>query len=303
MKKISEIWAQIEEARLKKIVVACAADEPVLEACVRATGQRLARFILIDDEVKIRQMLAKYGVNQDDFEIIHESDEMKAGLKAVQLVSEGKADIVMKGLMGSATFLKACLNKDIGICEKNSTLSAIAVVESPKVDRLLFITDLGITPNPDYETKRKILENAVGVARKFGIEEPKVACLSGSEIVNPRIASSADGAALEAANKNGEIKNCVVAGPISFDLAMSEEAARHKKYQNPVGGHADILLVPSVDTGNVLYKSITFFSEITTGGVMCGAKAPIVFCSRSDSAETKLNTIAMAVYLADKSEV
>lgn len=302
MKSIQEVWDLLKEAKPKKIAVACAADKPVLEACSQAAERGIARFILVGDTAAIRRIANENSISLAGFEFVEEKDEVEAGLKAVQLVSGGKADVIMKGLMSSSNFLRACLNKEVGIRKEGSTISAVAVVESSKVDRLLFITDLAITPMPDLETKKKILNNAVEVARKLGVEEPKVACLSGSEIVSAKIASSADGAALQEANQRGEITGCIVAGPISFDLAMSKEAVKHKGYQNPVGGCADILLVPSVDVGNVLYKSITYFTEITTGGVMCGARAPIVFCSRADSAQTKLNTIALAVYLADKED-
>jgi len=302
MKTIHEIWDSLKNIEPKRVAVACAADKPVLEACWEAQKRGIAEFILVGDVEKIKMIAGENGISLEHFEFVEETDEVEAGLTAVKLVSSGKADVVMKGLMSSSNFLRACLNREVGIRKEGCTLSAIAVVESAKVDRLLFITDLAITPLPDLETKKRILNNAVEVARKLGIEEPKVACLSGSETVNPKIASSAEGAALQEANRLGEIPNCIVAGPISFDLAMSKEAAVYKKYENPVGGCADILLVPSVDVGNVLYKSITYFTEITTGGVMCGAKAPIVFCSRADSSETKLNTIALAVYLAGKED-
>lgn len=298
MKHIQEIWDSLKTVHPGKVALACAADRPVLEAARRAHEQGIADFILIDDTVKLRALAADMDLNLTDYELIHEPDPATAARLAAGMVHDGEAEVVMKGLLESAVFLKACLDREHGLRKPDSMISAIAVIESPKYEKLMFLTDLAFTPVPDLEAKKKILQNAVAVAQRFGVETPKVACLAPAEKVNPKIPATQDAADLAAAAATGQLGNCLVAGPISMDLAVSREAAIHKWYANPVAGDADILLAPDITVGNVLYKTLSCLSDIRTGGVMAGAAAPIVFCSRSDSAETKVNTIAFAMYLS-----
>lgn len=299
---IDEVYQLIKEETSKKVAVAQAADAHVLHAIEGAHSEGYADAILIGSAEKIKKIAAEEGIDLTPYEIVDVEDEQQAAATAVKMVHEKKADVVMKGLMGSSTFLREVLNREYGLRKKDSIISAIAVVELEKVKKLNFITDLAITPLPDLDTKIKILNNAVETAHKFGIEIPKVAALSAAETLNKKMASSCDGAELETRNKLGKITGCEVAGPISFDLAMSEEAAVEKGYENPVAGKADILLVPSIEVGNVLYKALMLFAEMKTGGIIAGTSAPVVFCSRADSAETKKNTLALAVYMASVKE-
>lgn len=302
IRSIDEVYQLIKEETPKKVAVAQAADAHVLHAIEGAHSEGYADAILIGSAEKIKKIAAEEGIDLTPYEIVDVEDEQQAAATAVKMVHEKKADVVMKGLMGSSTFLREVLNREYGLRKKDSIISAIAVVELEKVKKLNFITDLAITPLPDLDTKIKILNNAVETAHKFGIEIPKVAALSAAETLNKKMASSCDGAELETMNKLGKITGCEVAGPISFDLAMSEEAAVEKEYENPVAGKADILLVPSIEVGNVLYKALMLFAEMKTGGIIAGTSAPVVFCSRADSAETKKNTLALAVYMASVKE-
>ena len=299
---IDEVYQLIKEETSKKVAVAQAADAHVLHAIEGAHSEGYADAILIGSAEKIKKIAAEEGIDLTPYEIVDVEDEQQAAATAVKMVHEKKADVVMKGLMGSSTFLREVLNREYGLRKKDSIISAIAVIELEKVKKLNFITDLAITPLPDLDTKIKILNNAVETAHKFGIEIPKVAALSAAETLNKKMASSCDCAELETMNKLGKITGCEVAGPISFDLAMSEEAAVEKGYENPVAGKADILLVPSIEVGNVLYKALMLFAEMKTGGIIAGTSAPVVFCSRADSAETKKNTLALAVYMASVKE-
>lgn len=280
--------------------VAQAADAHVLEAVTKAYGQGYILPVLFGDEEEIRKIASQENLNIHDMEVHQADTPEEAALQAVAMVSAGQADILMKGQLDSAVFLKAVLNKDCGIRKPGAVISAIAVVELKKLQRMIFITDPGFTPLPDLKTKKVLIENAVEAAQLFEIDEPNVAVLSAAETLNPKMISSVEAEKLQELNESGEITGCRVAGPISFDLALSEASVQQKGYKHPVGGHADILLVPTLEVGNVLYKSLALFADMETGGIMTGATAPIIFTSRADSVETKENTIALAVYMAQK---
>lgn len=297
---IQEIYQLIKEMPAKKVAVAQAADSHVLQAVAEAYNEGYIDAVLIGNTEKIKEIAVENDIDLRPFELLEAPDDEGAAKMAVKMVHDHRADVVMKGLMESGTFLRAVLNKEYGLRKEGNVISAIAVVELLQLQRLTFLTDLGITPLPDLDTKVKLLNNAAEVAHKFGIEVPKVAALSAAETLNPSMASSYEGAELEKMCKEGRISGCEVAGPISFDLAMSEEAAKEKGYDNPIAGKADVLLVPSIEVGNVLYKALMLFADMRTGGIIAGTSAPVVFCSRADSASTKKNTLAMAVYLAGK---
>ena len=234
------------------------------------------------------------------FEIVPAASDEEAAAKAVQMVYNGQADVVMKGLMDSSMFLRAVRNKEYGLRKSGASMSAIAVAELRKLGRLVFITDPGITPAPDMAAKINITKNAVDIAHRFGIETPVVAALSAAEKLNKNTASSVEAAELAAMSERGELGQCHVMGPISLDLALSAEATEEKGYRHPCAGHADIVLVPTIEVGNALYKSLMLFADMQTSGIMAGTAVPVVFCSRADSAETKKNTLAMALYLASQ---
>ena len=296
---IQQVYDIIKNAEPKRVAVAQAADAHVLQAVCGAYKEGYAVPILIGDPERIRSCAKENGLDISAFRIV-EADDGQEAVKAVELVHAQEADVVMKGLMQSATFLRAILKRETGIRTPGAVVSAIAVVELRMLRRLAFITDLAITPEPDLETKRKIMENAVNVAHKFGMEKPNVAVLCAAENVNEKMAASRDAAALQRMCEEGEIEGCCVAGPISFDLAMSEEACEEKGYHHEVGGKADILLAPDINAGNIMYKTMMLFADMDTGGIIAGTNAPVVFTSRADSPRTKQNTLAMAVYLAGK---
>ena len=298
---ISEVYDIIKNAEPKRVAVAQAADAHVLQAVCGAYAEGYALPILIGDPDRIRECAEKNDLDISAFRIVEAKEEEEA-IRAVELIHAGEADVVMKGLMQSATFLRAVLKRETGIRKPGAVVSAIAVVELFTLKRLAFITDLAITPEPDLETKKKILENAVNIAHRFGIARPKAAALCAAETVNEKMSSSRDARDLQIMNENGEIAGCVVAGPISFDLAMSKESCEEKGYHHEVGGNADILLAPDINAGNIMYKTMMLFAGMDTGGVIAGTTAPVVFTSRSDSPRTKQNTLAMAVYLAGQKE-
>ena len=254
-------------------------------------------------ELKNNQDYFKLLTNIDlnNYELIDIKDLSEASLKAVELVSSKKADIVMKGLVDTSIVLKAVLNKEIGLRTGN-VLSHTGVFAVEGYNRLFFITDAAMNIDPDLNTKKQIIENAVRLARALDIEEPKVAVLCAKEKVNPKMPDTVDAKELEEMYKRGEIKNCIVGGPFALDNAVSEEAAKHKGIDHPVAGKADVLLVPDIEAGNIFYKSMTFFAKAESAGLVLGAKAPIVLTSRADSDVTKLNSIALGVLAASKND-
>lgn len=281
----------------KVVAVAAAEDEEVIEAIVSAIKKQLATFILFGNENKIKSLLAAKdaGYEMSDFvKIVDATTEKDAARLAVQEVQSGAADVLMKGMVSTSILLKEVLNKDYGL-RTGSVLSHAAAFQINGFERLLFITDAAMNITPDLNQKVEIINNAVSFARSLGVELPKVALLSAIETVNPNMNSSVDGALLAQMNARGQIKNCIVDGPLALDNAISIEAAKHKGIQSEVAGKADILVVPTIEVGNALYKSLVYFAHAKVGGVIVGAKAPIVLTSRADSAASKLNSLALAV--------
>jgi phosphate butyryltransferase len=295
----SEILEKVKSNERKKIAVAAAQDEPVLEAIRDAMNIGIVEAILVGDKDKILEIAGKINLNVNDLEIIHEPDNNKAALKAVELVSSGKAHMVMKGLLETSTILKAVLNKEIGL-RSGKLMSHVAVFEIPGFDRLIFVTDAALNMYPDLKVKVDILNNAVSVAHALEIENPKVAPICAVEVVNPDMPATIDAAMLSKMNERGQIKGCIVDGPLAIDNALSAEAAQHKKINSPVAGRADILLLPNIEAANVMYKTLTYTTNSKSGGIIVGASAPVVLTSRADSPESKLNAIALAALVSGK---
>ncbi|MCT4563135.1 MAG: phosphate butyryltransferase [Maledivibacter sp.] len=299
IKNFDDVLRFAKERGPKTISIACAQDGEVLMAIDQAKQMGIADAILVGDKEKIQKIAKEKSIDISKYEIIDIKDLNEASLKAVELVSSGKAHIVMKGLVDTSIILKAVLNAEVGLRTGN-VLSHVAVFDVPGYDRLFFVTDAAMNIAPDLSTKKQIIENAVKVAHSLDIDQPKVAAVCAKEKVNPKMPPTVDAAELEKMNKNGEIKGCMVGGPFALDNAVSVEAAKHKGIDHPVAGYADILMVPTIEAGNVLYKSMVFFSGSKNAGIIVGAKAPIVLTSRADSEESKLNSIALAVLMAAK---
>ncbi len=301
MRSFNDVIKYAKERGPKTISVACSQDKEVLIAVDMAKKEGIANAILVGDIEKTKDIAKELNIDLDSYELIDEKDLMEASLKAVKLVSEGKADMVMKGLVDTSIILKAVLDKEIGLRTGN-ILSHVAVFDVKGYDRLFFITDAAMNLAPDLQGKKQIIENACVVAHALDIEMPKVAAICAKEKVNPKMQDTVDAKDLEDMCKNGEIKGCIVGGPFALDNAVSEEAAKHKGMDHPIAGKADILLAPDIEAGNILYKSLVFFSETKNAGVIVGAKAPIILTSRADSEETKLNSIALGVLMAAKAK-
>ena len=296
-KSFEELISKANQKTLKKVSVSNAQDEPVLQAVKAAKEQNIATAILVGDEAKIREIAASIDMDLTDFEIINEPDTEAAALKAVELVHNGKADILLKGLLETKTFLKSVLNKEVGL-RTGKMLSHVCVFEIEGINRLLFFTDVAFNTYPTLADKVNIINNAVEVAHACGIECPKVAPLCAVETVNPKMQPTVDADNLTKMYEGGDFKGCQIYGPLSMDLAIDPEAAVHKGVTNPVAGHADILLFPNIDAGNITYKILVRTANVKIGNVLVGTSAPVVLTSRSDDFETKLNSIALATVIA-----
>lgn len=276
---------------VKTIALCGSHDMPALSALVEAKRKGVARGILVGDEAQTRELLVELGEDVDDWTFIDEPEETESARKAVELVRTGKADVLMKGLMQTSSYMRAILNKETGILPPGHILSETTAFEYPDQGRMVFISDCGINIEPNLETKVKITENAVALAKCFGVETPYVAALSAVEKVNPKIRSTVDAAALADMDWDG----CVVEGPFALDNAVSVEAAEHKGISGTVAGKADVLLVPDLCAGNILHKSINFFAGSKLAGAVCGTEQPVILTSRTDSPNTKYNSILTAL--------
>ena len=297
-KSFDELVSKATSCGTKKLAVAVAQDDAVLEAVKIAKERGIADSILVGDKEKIEAVASEMNMDLTVFEIIDEPDVAQAALTAVKLVHDKKADILLKGLLDTKLFLKSVLNKECGL-RKGKMMSHVCVFEIEGIDRLLFFTDVAFNTYPSLEDKVTIINNAVEIAQACGIETPKVAPICAVEVVNPKMPPTVDAAALTEMNEKGEIKDCVVYGPLSMDLAIDPEAAKHKGVSNPVAGHADILLFPNIDAGNITYKILVRTAKVKNGNLLIGTSAPVILTSRSDDFETKINSIALAAVVAD----
>ena len=298
-KNFSDLLSRVSACKKKTLSVAVAQDKAVLEAVKAAKEQGIADAILVGDEAKIGEIAAELGMDMKEYTVINEEDTVAASLKAVQLVHDGKADMYMKGLLDTKTFLKSVLDKEVGL-RTGKPLSHVCVFEIPGVDRLLFLTDVAFMPYPTLEDKVNIINYTVEVANACGVEMPKVAPLAAVEVVNPKMPVTVDAAELTKMNEEGKITGCIVDGPLSLDIALYKEAAEEKgALDRKVAGDADILLFPDIHAGNLVYKAIVHMVNVKNGNILTGTKAPVILTSRSDTCEVKVNSIALAALAAE----
>lgn len=297
IRNFGEVLQKVKCQETKKVTVAVAQDEPVLKAVSEAHNKGIVNAVLVGDREKIKAAAENVSMDLSQYEVVHEPDDIKAALKAVEIVSSKGADMVMKGLVDTATFLRSVLNKEIGL-RTGSLMSHVAVFEIPGFDRLIFLTDAAFNMYPDLKAKVDIIKNSVQVAHAIGVDNPKVAPICAVEVVNPDMPATVDASILSKMNDRGQIKGCIIDGPLALDNAISEEAARHKNVGGPVAGKADIVLMPNIEAGNVMYKTLTYMTESQNGGILVGTKAPVILTSRADTDAAKLNSIALASLVA-----
>lgn len=299
MNTLSFLKDSVKQEKKQVISVADAADKEVLAAVKNAVSEDLCSFLLCGNEERIADIadIIKLDLSTPAIQMHHTSTPAEASDAAVKAVHQNEAHILMKGNVSTKVLLKAVLHKEHGL-RTGKVLSHVALFEIPNQNRLIFLTDAAMNIAPDINDKIEIIKNAVQVADGIGLEQPKVAVLGPVEVVNPAMQSTVDAAMLTQMQKRGQIKGCLIDGPLAFDNAVSLEAANQKGIQTEVAGAADILMVPTIEVGNALYKSFIYFSNAKVAAIISGARAPIVLTSRADSAESKLYSLSLAILSA-----
>lgn len=292
--KSMDVVLDIAKSKIsRRVAVAAASDEHALAAVRDALMNGIIEPVFTGDGEKIRIIADKIGLDLNGYEIIEEKDPVKASALAVSLAREGKVEILMKGLVGTADFLRCVLDREKGI-GTGVTMSHAALLESPAYHKLLCITDCGMIVLPDFREKVDIVRNALSLYKKLKADPPKVGVLAAVEVINDKMEATVHAAMLTAMNRRGQIKDCIIDGPLAFDNIISVEACHHKGIKTEVGGDTDIILCPNMETGNTMYKALTYLGGATTASIMLGAKVPVVLTSRSDSDGSKLMSIALA---------
>ena len=294
-RNFTEIENYVLSNKIKKVVaLANAQDEYALSALVYAHKKGIVDAVLIGDVPKIKELLIKFGENPSDYEYISSDDEKKSAELAVSLVKEKQADIPMKGIMMTSSFMRAILDKEKGLIEEDHLLSQASVIENKNENRFMVFTDCAVNISPDVNAKIKITQNAIGIMKKLGVDIPKIAVLSALEKVNPKILSTVE--ASEVAQSEEFVNKYPIIGPVAMDIALSKKAAEHKGIYNEVCGQADIFVMPDLDSGNICTKSLVFLSHIEMAGVLIGTKTPVIMTSRTDSVRDKYLSILLAVF-------
>ncbi|MBU5256152.1 phosphate butyryltransferase [Tissierella praeacuta] len=298
-KSLEDLLELAKKRGSKKVAVAVAQDKDVLSAIKNATVSKIAEPILVGDKERILEIAKEIQFDLSGIEIINEKDGALACRIATEMVSSGKADVLMKGLIDTSVIMKQVLDSEIGL-RTGKVISHVAVFDVSTYHKVFIVTDAAMNIAPNIYQKKEIIENAVELAKSLDIEKPKVAVLASKEKVSPKMEATIHAKELADMNKNGEITGCLVDGPFALDNAISKESAKLKGINSEVAGDADILLVPHIDAGNVLYKCLSFLANAKSAGLIVGTKSPIVLTSRADNEESKLNSIALAVLMASK---
>ena len=293
IRKLEDI-EQFAVGKAGRIVVVAAHDDNVLTSIRDVYSKGYVSPILIGDKEKIFRIADEVGIDVSRMDIIKETDDIQGARTAVNMVNSGAADIMMKGHIMTADLMKVVLDKEKGL-RTNRVVNHVGIFEVANYPKLLFITDAGINISPDLKQKAEIIRNTVEVANRLGIERPKVAVLSAVEVINPAMQSTLDAAILSKMAQRGQIENCIVDGPLAMDNAISLDAASHKHIESEVAGDADILVVPNIEAGNILVKSLVFLYKARTCSVITGAKAPLVVTSRADDSISKYYSILLAL--------
>ena len=282
----SQLFECLDKGPKKRVVLAGSNDPHALEAVLTAEKEGKIDYLLFGNIEETKRIAEELRFPISTYKVIETDSQEEAAVLSVKAIRDKEGDFLMKGKMETATLLHEVVNKERGI-GKGSLMSHLAIIESPKYHKLLGITDGGMVPYPDLEQKEGILKNALDFFRGIGVEKPKAGIMAAVEVVNPKMPETLDGQKLKEKSMEGEFGDCLVEGPISFDLAVSRESALIKGYESPVSGDCDILLVPNITAGNLLVKGLSLLGGGRFAGLVLGAKVPIVLSSRGSSFEEK----------------
>ena len=297
MENLQQLRSLVTEGKKKTCAVACAHDAHTLEAILTMRNENLMDCLLVGHGHEILRIAREHGYTVKDSEILEAATDEEAAEVCVQLVRQGKAGFILKGLLNTGTLLKAVVNKQTGL-NTGSVISHFVLLQLPGYHKLLGIADSGMIPHPDLETKKAIVLNSVDALQRLGCEKPLVSALCAAETVSPKIQETVDAAALKAACAAGELGNCYLEGPISFDLAMNPQSATVKRYESPVVGNSDLLLVPDLACGNIMVKAMLQYAGALMAGCVIGAKCPIALISRSASYEEKYYSLLLCALIS-----
>lgn len=293
IKKLNDLVEIAKGKTTRRLAVAAAADPDVMEAVQNATQEGIIEPVLVGDETKIREIAGNIGFDLSDIEIINIPEKHDASAGAVRLVKEGKAEILMKGIVSTGVLLKAVLEKDHGL-RKGALLSHVALFETLYYHKLLGVTDAAMNVSPDLLEKISIIKNAIEIFHKLGNPNPKVAIVGSVETINPKMEATMHAATISMMNYRKQITGCIIDGPLAIDGAVSKRASEIKNITSEVAGDVDIILAPNIDGANILYKSLNFLGGATSAAVIMGATVPIVLTSRGDAERSKFLSIALA---------
>lgn len=295
--KLNDLVDLTKNNPTRRIAVAAAGDLDVMEAIKNAVEKGIVEPILVGDEPKIKEIAKNIGFDLTGIEVINNADKFGASAEAVKVIKEGRAEILMKGLVSTGVLLKAVLNKEVGL-RKGALLSHVAIFETAYYHKLLGVTDAAMNVNPDLQEKIGIIKNAVEVFHGLGNKNPKVAIVGSVETINPRMEATMHAATISMMNYRNQITGCIIDGPLAIDGAVSKKSADLKNITSDVAGDVDLILAPDIDGANILYKSMNFLGGATAAAVIMGATVPIVLTSRGDTERSKFLSIALAAAIA-----
>jgi phosphate butyryltransferase len=298
IKKLDQMFGVLKTNPKKRLVAAYANDSHTLQAVNEAVLMGIVDGILVGDESVINQVCSRENIDTSRFRIVHEPNGPAAAAKAVAMINAGDGDVLMKGLVSTDQYMRAILNKEAGLMDPGAILSHVTVMENPNYHKLMIVADVAIIPDPDLKQKIAMLNYLVQTARRLGIETPKIAVIAATEQVNPKMQSCVDAAILTQMAVRGQIKHCLVDGPMAVDLAVDMESVKIKGIKSQVAGDADCMLFHNIEAGNVFYKVNTKLARSELGAIVVGARKPAVLSSRGDSAKTKLYSIALAAMVS-----
>jgi len=298
IRDLKQLEKLVKEKETPKISVAYGQDEDTILAVERAVKENIVKGILVGNKEVIVQKCKDLNISPDIFEIVDEPNEKKSGELAVKLIMEKKASALMKGLISTPYFLKAILNKEFNLIPKGTLLSHTAIIEAPAYDKLFIVSDVAMIPYPTLENKIQMINYNIQIANKMGITNPKVALITANEKVSDKMPCTMEAAIIAKMAERKQIKGAVVDGPLALDVAISKKACEIKGLKSPVEGHADILIFPNIESGNVFFKTCTLLGNSTLAAVVTGAPFPSVLTSRADSEDSKYYSIVLAAALA-----
>lgn len=293
LKSFEQLRENMIPGKKHTVVVASAVEEKTLEAVLEASDQGLVDYLLTGSEKAILEVANRLDRKVDISKIVNANSDEEAAAKAVELIHQGKADFLQKGLLHTSALLKAIINKEHGL-RTEKMMNYVAMLQIPGYHKLVAITDGGMQIAPDLDEKKQIIESTVELFHSLGIEKPKVACMCAVEEANTKMPETIDAAELTRMNQAGELTGCIVEGPISFDLTMVKSTSAVKKFSSPVAGDADIILAPGIAAGNMLIKGLYTFGGATMGGVVLGGKCPISMTSRDSSIEGRIASLLLS---------